>query len=169
MKTFIYDINNQKRVGRIRDGWCKNFTGGTCTMRTGFVELEMVRMDFPQYNDKTQTADLHEYADVPNKKWITEWIVRDLTPQEIEERKPKWNKCTPRQFRLALLTKNPDPNYVDNLINGIENEQERIRAKIEWEYAIEILKNHNYVQQLAASLNMNSDELNDLFGYANTL
>jgi 3'-phosphoadenosine 5'-phosphosulfate sulfotransferase len=70
---------------------------------------------------------------------------------------------------LALLTKNPDPNYVDNLINGIENEQERIRAKIEWEYAIEILKNHNYVQQLAASLNMNSDELNDLFGYANTL
>jgi hypothetical protein len=70
---------------------------------------------------------------------------------------------------LALLTKNPDPNYVDILIDAIEDIDERNRARIEWEYANDIQKNHNYIQQLAIALNMDSDELNEFFGYANTL
>lgn len=168
MRTFIYDIANQQRVGDIRDGWCM-MGSRPCIIPEGYVELEIYRDEFPTYDEQTQTADVREYADIPNKKWRAEWTVRDLTPQEIEERKPKWDVCTPRQFRLALLTKNPDPNYVDNLIDTIENEEDRIKARIEWEYAIDIQKSHNLVQQLAITLGMNSDELNEFFGYANNL
>lgn len=168
MKTFIYDIANQRRVGQIREGWCM-MGNEPCDIPDGYVELEIYREEYPSFDVQTQTADVREYADIPNKKWKTEWTVRNLTPEEIEERKPKWNSCTPRQFRLALLTKNPDPNYVDSLINTIEDEGERVRAKIEWEYAIDIQKSHNLVQQLAVTLNMTNDELNEFFGYANTL
>lgn len=168
MKTFIYDITNQKRVGVIRDGWC-TLDGQPCVIPEGYVELEMVRLPFPDYDEKTQTADINEYVDIPNKKFVTDWIVRNLTPQEIEERKPKWNECTPRQFRLALLTKNPSPNYVDTLIDTIEDIDERNRARIEWEYSIEIRKDHPLIGQLAITLNMDSEELNQFFGYANTL
>lgn len=168
MRTFIYDIAKQERVGQIREGWCM-MGNRPCVIPEGYVELEMVRLEYPEYNEQTETAEVIEYADIPNKKWITEWIVRDLTPQEIEDRKPKWDSCSPRQFRLALLTKNPDPNYVDNLIDTIEDIYERNKARIEWEYANDIQKNHNYIQQLAIALNMDSDELNQFFGYANTL
>ena len=168
MKTFIYDIANQKRVGQIRDGWCMMGTE-PCVIPDGYVELEMVRLPYPTYDEQLQTVDINEYADIPNKKWVTDWVVRNMTPEEIEERKPKWDSCTPRQFRLALLTKNPNPNYVDALIDTIEDVDDRNRARIEWEYAIEIRKEHPLVQQLAINLNMNSDELNEFFGYASNL
>lgn len=168
MKTFIYDINNQKRVGVIRDGWC-SVGGQPCVMPEGFVELEIFRKEFPTYTEGLQTAEPTEYADIPNKKWYIDWVVRDLTPQEIEDRKPKWNYCSPRQFRLALLSINPDPNYVDNLINSIQDESKRIRAKIEWEYAIEIKKDHPFIQELATNLNLNGEQLNQLFGDARKL
>lgn len=168
MKTFIYDIENRVRVGKIREGWCM-LGNDPCIIPEGYVELEIVRNTYPEYDEATETVEVNEYADVANKKWVTDWIVRNLTPQEIEERKPKWEYCTPRQFRLALLTKTPDPNYVDNLIAGIEDVTDRNRAKIEWEYAIEIRKDHDLVQQLATVLNMDSDELNEFFGYASNL
>lgn len=168
MKTFIYDISNKRRVGNVREGWCK-MGSRPCDIPEGYVELEIFRMDFPIYDDKTQTADVREYADIPNKKWVTEWTVRELTPQEIEDRKPKWDVCTIKQFRLALLSKNPNLNYVDNLINGIGDELERNKLKIEWEYSVEIYKTHNIVQMISSDLNINSDELNEFFGYANTL
>lgn len=168
MKTFIYDIIKQERVGQIREGWCM-MGSSPCVIPEGYVELEMVRMEYPTYDEQTETVDINEYADIQNKKWITDWIVRNLTPQEIEERKPKWDYCTPRQFRLALLTKNSDPNYVDTLINTIEDIDERNRARIEWEYSIEIRKDHPLIGQLAITLDMDSEELNQFFGYANTL
>lgn len=168
METFVYDITNQKRVGPIRKGWC--MAGSKpCHISEGYVELEIYRDEYPSFDDQTQTVDVIEFADIPNKKWRAQWIVRDLTPEEIEGRKPKWDSCTPRQFRLALLTKNPDPNYVDSLIDTIQDESERNKARIEWEYAIDIQKSHNLIQQLAAILNMDSDELNEFFGLANTL
>jgi hypothetical protein len=165
MKTFIYDIVNQKREGIIRDGWC-SVGGQPCTMPEGYVELEIVRKEFPTYNEGTQVADSTEYADIPNKKWYIDWVVRNLTSEEIEDRKPKWNSCSPRQFRLALLNINPDPNYVDNLIDGIQDETKKKRAKIEWEYATEIKKNHPFVEELATYLNLNQVQLNELFGQA---
>lgn len=165
MKTFIYNIITQQREGVIRDGWCM-LDNKPCVIPEGYVELEMVRKEFPTYTEGLQTAEPIEYADIPNKKWFIDWNVRDLTPQEIEDRKPKWNTCSPRQFRLALLSINPDPNYVDNLINSIQDETKRTRAKIEWEYAIEIKKDHPFIQELATNLNLNGEQLNQLFGDA---
>lgn len=168
MKTFIYDINNQKRVGEIRDGWC-SVGAQPCVMPEGYVELEIINVPLPQYVEGTQVADRNEYADVQNKKWYKDWVIRNLTAEEIEDRKPKWDLCTPRQFRLALLSINSDPNYVDNLIDTIQDETTKKRAKIEWEYAIEIRKDHPFIQQLAVNLNLNQDQLNQLFGQASKL
>lgn len=168
MKTFIYDISNQKRVGVIREGWCMVGTE-PCLIPEGYVELQIIERTYPTFNPETQTVERSEYANIVGKEWVIDWTVRNLSAQEIEDRKPKWDYCTPRQFRLALLTKNTDPNYVDGLINTIEDVDERVRAKIEWEYAIDIDKNHPLIQQLAQNLGMSSDELNNFFGYATTL
>lgn len=168
MRTFIYDIQNQKRIGDIREGWCYS-NGEPCRIPEGYTELEMVTRQYPIYDESTQRVEVNEYADVPNKQWVTDWYIVDLTPEEIKERKPKWNYCTPRQFRLALLTKTTNPNYVDDLINTLEDESMKLRLKIEWEYAIQIEKNNQFIQQLGLNLGMDDEELNDFFGFANTL
>lgn len=167
MRTFIYDIVNQKKVGETREGWCM-MGKDPCIIPDGFVELEISQKPYPTFDDSKQTVDRIEYADINDKKWYTDWVVRDLTTEEIESKKVQWWFCTPRQFRLALLSKNPDPNYVDNLLNTIQNEGERVRAKIEWEYAVEIERDHPMIQLLAQNLNMNNSQLNDFFEYANT-
>ncbi len=168
MKTFIYDILNNKRVGNIREGWCM-LDGKPCILPPDFVELEIVKLPLPNYNHDLQTVYVVEYPDVSNKKWYVDYSIRNLTQQEIEDKTPKWEQCTPKQFRLALLSKNPDPNYVDNLISEIEDESLRIKTKIEWEYSIEVDKKDFLSQHIRTHLDMTNEEFNEFFGYANTL
>lgn len=168
MRTFIYDIINQKRVGEIRQGWCM-MGNEPCVIPDGYVELEIKERPYPSIDNSIQTVERVETANVTTREWVIDWAVRNLTPEEIEAQKVQWWFCTPRQFRLALLTKNSDPNYVDNLLNTIQDENEKVRAKIEWEYAVEIERDHPMIQVLAQNLNMNSSELNDFFEYANSL
>lgn len=168
MKTFIYDILNNQRVGNIREGWCM-LDGKPCIIPNGFTELEIINSPFPQYNEDYETVEVIEYPNVADKKWYVDYIVRSLTPEEIEEKKPNWEQCNPKQFRIALLTKNSNPNYVDDLINDISDVMLKNKTKIEWEYSLEINKSSFLCQHIRTHLNMTHEEFNDFFGYANTL
>jgi len=73
---------------------------------------------------------------------------------------------TPRQARLALLT----AGLLDQVVAKIEllPEPQRTAAKIEWEYAIEIVRDSSLVQALAQALDLSDSQLNQLFQSAAT-
>jgi len=168
MQTFLYNTLEQKREGPIRDGRYL-VHGEPGPLPDGWVELEVFDLPIPTYNQETQTLEYNEYVDLQNKKWIKETYVRNLTQQEIDERRPKPpNSCTPRQFRLALLNSNIDLNTIENMLNNIPDQIERNIAIIEWEYSLEIKREHPLVSSFAAQLNITEKQLDDIFTLANT-
>lgn len=68
---------------------------------------------------------------------------------------------TARQARLALLKigKLEDVSIVINSLESPTKEQ----IQIEWEYATEIYRNHNFIETLGASLGLDKNALDDLF------
>jgi len=58
---------------------------------------------------------------------------------------------------------------VESAISSIEDHSQQTLVQIEWEYAIEVNRNHPWVQSLAASLNLNDERLDNLFLTASTL
>jgi hypothetical protein len=155
-------------VGNIRNGWCM-LDGKPCVIPEGFTELEIFNYPIPEYNKDYETIEKIEYPNVTLKKWYVDYIIRPLTPQEIDERIHKFEQCSPRQFRVALLSKNPDPNYVDTLLNEIEDDTLRNTTKIEWEYSLEITKSSFLCRHIKFHLDMTHEEFDEFFVYANTL
>lgn len=75
---------------------------------------------------------------------------------------------TMRQGRLALLQYGL-LDMVDNALNAIEDDFARKKAKIEWEYAQTIERDSAWVSNLAASLGLTEDQVDQLFLLADTL
>lgn len=168
MKTFLYNIETQKREGPIRNGRYL-IDGNPGPLPEFLVELEIVTYPDLAYDQQTQTLVRREYADLDNKLWIKDTYVRDLTEEEIEARKPKPpNECTPRQFRLAMLQTGLNPDMIDIMIDGIQDEMERKVARIEWEYSIAIKRTHPLISTFASELGLTTKDINDLFILANT-
>jgi hypothetical protein len=69
---------------------------------------------------------------------------------------------TMRQARLALLNIGK-LNDVDAALASIPDETLRKAAQIEWEYALEVQRNHVLVQQIASSLGLGNQTLDNLF------
>lgn len=163
MKTFLYDTTTQKRMGEIREGRYL-VDGQPGTLPDGWVELVVEHLPVPSHNDLTQTLEFREYADVPNLKWIQELYVRDLTQQEIDDRTPKPpSYCTPRQFRLALIDSGYDLTQIQTMLESISDETERKKALVEWEYSIEIERNHPLISIFASQLGLSQSDLDNLF------
>ena len=68
---------------------------------------------------------------------------------------------TARQARLALL-KIRKLNDVATAINSLESPVKE-QIQIEWEYATEIYRNHNFIETLGASLGLDKVALDELF------
>lgn len=163
MKTFLYDTVTQKRQGDIREGKYM-VDGKPGILPSGWVELVIENREAPQYDEKTQTLESREYADIPNLKWITELYIRNLTPQEILDRQPKPpTSCTPRQFRLALIDSGYSLDQIQTMLENIPDEIERKKALVEWEYSIEILRQHPLIQTFADQLGLSESDLDTLF------
>jgi len=169
MQTFLYNLNTQQREGEIREG--RYLVDGQPGVLPDFlVELEIQKLPNPSYNYATQTIEYRAYADLPNFKWVEESYVRDLTPEEIEQRLPKSpDTCTPRQLRIALIQNGISPSTIDSQINAIPDSTQREIAYAEWEYALKIKKEHPLVQMMAANLNLTEQQVSDIFTLAVTL
>lgn len=163
MKTLLYDTITQKRQGDIRDGRYL-VDGNPGVLPDGWVELVVENILPATYDEQTQTIDSREYADIPNLKWIVETYVRNLTPQEILERQPKPPPtCTPRQFRLALIDSGYSLEQIQTMLDNIPDETQRKKALVEWEYSIEIKREHPLIRTFATQLGLSEKDLDDLF------
>lgn len=163
MKTFLYDTITQKQMGEIREGRYL-VDGQPGILPYGWVELVIEHLPTPSHDDRTQTLEFREYADIPNLKWIQELYVRNLTQDEIDEKTPKPpSYCTPRQFRLALIDSGYDLNQIQTMLENIPNEVERKKALVEWEYSITIERNHPLIQTFATQLNLSVTDLDNIF------
>lgn len=163
MRTFLYDTVSQTRQGEIREGRYM-VDGQPGTLPQNWVELVIEEINAPFYDDSTQTLEYREYVDLDNLKWIQERYVRNLTPQEIQDRLPKPpNTCTPRQFRLALIDSGYDLNQIQTMLENISDESERKKALVEWEYSIEIVRTHPLISTFSDQLGLTETDLDNIF------
>jgi hypothetical protein len=169
MQTFLYNLNTQKREGEIREG--RYLVDGQPGALPDFlVELEIEKRPDPIYDYTTQTLENRAFADLINFKWVEETYVRDLTQQEIDQRKPvPPDTCTPRQLRIALIQTGISPSTIDTQIDAISDPIQKEIARAEWEYALEIKKQHPLVAMMAISLNLTDQQVQDIFNLAITL
>ena len=169
MQTFLYNLNTQQREGEIREG--RYLVDGQPGILPDFlVELEIEKRPDPSYDYATQTLEYRAYADLANYKWVQESYVRNLTQQEIDQRKPKLpDTCTPRQLRIALIQSGISLVTIENQIDSISDSVQREIARAEWEYALEIKKEHPLVDMIAANLNLTEKQVDDIFVLAVTL
>jgi hypothetical protein len=169
MQTFLYNLNTQKREGEIREG--RYLVDGQPGALPDFlVELEIEKRPDPIYDYTTQTLENRAFADLINFKWVEETYVRDLTQQEIDQRKPvPPDTCTPRQLRIALIQTGISPSTIYTKIDAISDPIQKEIARAEWEYALEIKKQHPLVAMMAISLNLTDQQVQDIFNLAITL
>lgn len=169
MQTFLYNLNTQKREGEIRQG--RYLVDGQPGVLPDFlVELEIEKRPNPIYDNSTQTLEYRSFVDLPNFKWIEESYVRDLTQQEIDQRQPQLpDICTPRQLRIALIQNGISLSLIEAQIDGISDPAQKEIARAEWEYALEIKKQHPLVSMIASSLNLTQKQVDDIFVLAVTL
>ena len=169
MQTFLYNLNTQQREGEIREG--RYLVDGQPGALPDFlVELEIEKRADPTYDYATQTLESRAFADLANFKWVQESYIRDLTQQEIDQRKPRLpDTCSPRQLRIALIQNGISPSVVDAQIDGISDPVQKEIASAEWEYALEIKKEHPLVGMIATSLNLTEQQVDDIFVLAVTL
>lgn len=80
------------------------------------------------------------------------WVIRTAAPEAVVP-----NAVTPRQARLALL----QLGILDEVEAAVEQAETSVR--IEWEYAIEIRRDNALLAQMAGSLGLDSDALDQLF------
>jgi hypothetical protein len=163
MQTFLYNLNTQQREGEIREG--RYLVDGQPGALPDFlVELEIEKRADPAYDSATQTLENRAFADLTNFKWIEETYVRDLSQQEIDQRLPQPpDTCTPRQLRIALIQTGISPSIIDAQIDGISDPIQKEISRTEWEYALEIKKDHPLVGMIATSLNLTKQQVTDIF------
>lgn len=167
MRTFLYNTITNQRVGDIREGRYL-VDGQPAILPPEIVELEMITLPEPSYDTNTHSREEREYADLDNKQWVKEYYLRALSPQEIEQRNAPSspNVCTPRQMRIALIKSGISIASIESQIEAIADPVQKEIAKVEWQYALEIRKDHPLVGMLASNLNLTTQQVNDIFTLA---
>jgi hypothetical protein len=162
MKTFFYNINTGEK-GEFRDGPYL-VDGQPGVLPPHLVEITLIEKPFPNYDSRTQITERVDTLDLVKKEFIIDYIVRDLTTQEIEEiEDSEFTVCTPKQFRLAMMEFGIDPDYITSMLSSIPDETQRKIAMITWEYAVYIEKNHPLISEFASSLGVDRVQLNNIF------
>jgi hypothetical protein len=136
---------------------------------------------YPNFTDRslwpavgiTEVPEPQPPEDYTPEGWVREErdeapyvIWRPFTEDEIRARIPR--RVTMRQARLALLGAGL-LEQIDTAINAIEDATQKAAAKIEWEYAQEVDRDHQWVQGLSVALELSEAQLDALFTQAAAL
>jgi hypothetical protein len=167
MRTFLYNLDTQER-GAFRNGPYL-VDGKPGVLPPNMVEITVVEEDSPNFDYGTQQIVRSEELDLASKEFRITYRVVDLTPEQIEARKPRWDECTPLQLRLAMLEFGLDPDGISLMIDSMTDQLEKKKAFIAWEYAVTIKKNHYLVQYFAAELRLTPAQVDEIFEFANTI
>lgn len=165
MRTFFYYTETGK-WGPFRNGRYM-VDGQPGDLPDNILEIEYVESTYPNYDGETQTVDRVTVMDLEQKKYFVNYVVRDLSPEEIEDRKPKFYDCTPRQFRLGLLDYGIDPDIITDIINQVSDPIEKKRILVTWEYANLIEKNNPLISEFAQILGVDQSGIDEIFKLAN--
>ena len=169
MQTFLYNIQTQQREGPVRNGRYL-VDGKPGELPNHIVELEVVKLPDPSYDPANQTLEYRTYADIDGRRWVQETYARDLSEDEKAQRIPRPpNVCSPRQLRLSLIQSGISISTLEAQLNSIPDPVQREIALVEWEYALEIQREHPLVSNLAAALSLSEKQVDDIFILANTL
>jgi hypothetical protein len=109
-------------------------------------------------------------ADLANTDFIQyqQWLAEGNTPQPTDAPPvPVITSVTMRQARLALLQQGL-LTQVNNAVASMPGAQGDA-VRIEWEFSNTVERNRPFVQALAASLGLTSQQIDDLFTLAATL
>ena len=77
--------------------------------------------------------------------------------------------CTPRQIRLWLLSMGITESMIEAQINQIEDPNDRAATLVEFKYASEFHRHHNFVTEIGLSLGLSEDEIDSGFKIAGSL
>lgn len=96
-----------------------------------------------------------------NHLWVNgSWVYQELINQQI---------LTATQIRLWLFNNNISLETVDSAINNISDQLIRETTRIQWEYGIEITKNHPILPVISHILNLSEIDIDTLFLEAQVL
>lgn len=86
-----------------------------------------------------------------------------LNSQDVPE------KVTRRQLRQALILSDFDLSIIDNYINNVSDEKERLILDNYWNASTEFERKHPILIEFSNNLNFTTEQANNLFILANTL
>jgi hypothetical protein len=98
-----------------------------------------------------------------------EELVDFIPDNEVTEIKIVPETVTRRQLRQALILSDFDLSIIDNFINSVEDEKERLILDNYWNASTEFERNHPILIDFSNNLNFTTEQINDLFISANTL
>jgi hypothetical protein len=98
-----------------------------------------------------------------------EELVDFIPDNEVTEIKIAPETVTRRQLRQALILSDFDLTIIDNFINSVEDEKERLILDNYWNASTEFERNHPILIDFSNKLNFTTEQTNDLFILANTL
>jgi hypothetical protein len=98
-----------------------------------------------------------------------EELVDFIPDNEVTEIKIAPETVTRRQLRQALILSDFDLSIIDNFINSVEDEKERLILDNYWNASTELERNHPILIDFSNKLGFTTEQTNDLFILANTL
>jgi hypothetical protein len=98
-----------------------------------------------------------------------EELVDFIPDNEVTEIKIVPETVTRRQLRQALILSDFDLSIIDNFINSVEDEKERLILDNYWNASTEFERNHPILIDFSNKLDFTTEQINDLFILANTL
>lgn len=172
MQTFLYNTDINERISEIRNGYYM-VDGVRPNLPSNIIELVIYDIPRPEYNPNIEKLVYTEYVDLSTNQYVKGYIVQNMTQQEIDDYIKSLTPyvpeiCTPRQFRLALLDFQIDPDTITQIISNIPDEDEKKRIMIIWEYSNSIERNDPLIDQFAQILGVSSQTVDAIFRQAIT-
>lgn len=140
----------------------QNYCTAAALVKDGKAEqfrvVELLETQPPEIDPAAQTV-FRDGCELIDGLWQYKWTVRDLTPEEITERR-KLNVpqvLTIRQARRVLLA--------EGLLDDVEYavQQAPHEVQIDWEYATEVRRDWETFKVMQVALGLTDEYLDELF------
>jgi hypothetical protein len=155
MKTVLH-YSNENRLLSFPDGYRKRgVVQPLGELEPGIYHLREIREARPDPLPGHHVRAAEPVADLEAFTYTYGWQQIENPPVDPDSLVPE--AITPRQMRLALLARGISPAMIEGMLAGNE------AAMIEWEYSLEIRRDHPLVKSMAAALGMEDADVKDIF------
>lgn len=100
---------------------------------------------------------------IPADELPAGWVLVTTPPP------PPPESVSPYQFRAWCVTHGITMGQIDTLIDAIPVEIERDRARVAWEYGLEVKRDHPLIEQFGQALGLDSDAIDQAFREASQI